>query len=115
MINNNIQQATHNAHLGSAQFRTAVKQLLKYYTMNLLLPTRTDISVGKIINLKIPQAIPGGEQVDPKFHSGKHLITDIAWSLTPQECKTNVKVIKDSIINQIETTATTYAERIDEE
>ena len=113
--NNNIHQASHNTHLGSIQYRTAVKQLLKYYTMNLLLPTRTDISVGKIINLKIPQAIAGGDAHDPKFHSGRHLITDISWDLSQQECKTNIKVIKDSVINQIETTVASYADRIDEE
>ena len=33
-----------------------------------------------------------------------HLITEIKWGLTPNECRTNIKVIKDSTISQIETT-----------
>ena len=102
---NIINQANHNTHLGQAQFRTAVSQLLKYYTMNVLLPTRTDISVGQLINLIIPPTRGLSKEENPAlFHSGMHLITEIKWSLTPNECRTNIKVIKDSTISQIETT-----------
>ena len=102
---NKINQANHNTHLGQAQFRTAVRQLLKYYTMNILLPTRTDISVGQLINLNIPPTRGmTKEKNEALFHSGKHLITEIKWGLTTDACRTNVKVIKDSTISQIETT-----------
>ena len=107
---NKINQANHNTHLGQAQFRTAVKQLLKYYTMNVLLPTRTDISVGQLINLNLPATRGLTAETNPAlFHSGKHLITEIKWSLTQNECRTNVKVIKDSYLNQIETASGEYA------
>jgi hypothetical protein len=107
---NKINQANHNTHLGQAQFRTAVKQLLKYYTMNVLLPTRTDISVGQLINLDIPPTRGLTAETNPAlFHSGKHLITEIKWSLTQNECRTNIKVIKDSVINRIETTDPEFA------
>jgi hypothetical protein len=33
-----------------------------------------------------------------------HLITEIKWNLTINNCKTNIKVIKDSTLNEIETT-----------
>ena len=108
--NNKINQANHNTHLGQSQYRTAVRQLLKYYTMNLLLPTRTDISVGQLINLDIPPTRGmTTEKNTALFHSGKHLITQIKWSFTQNECRTNIKVIKDSVINQIETTLPEYA------
>ena len=111
---NTIHQASHMTHLGQTQYRTAVKQLLKYYTMNLLLPTRTDISVGQLINIMIPQARPGeAETVEPRFHSGMHLITEIMWELTQAECKTQVLVIKDSVLTNIETSVAELPDRID--
>ena len=116
-ISNKINQASHNAHLGSAQLRTAVKQLLKYYSINLLLPVRTDISVGALINLEIDAVRPGEEKKsEPYFHgNGKHLITEIMWELSLDKCRVNVKCIKDSLINQIETTVTELPQRIVEE
>ena len=115
-LGNKINQASHNAHLGSAQSRQAVTQLLKYYSINLLLPVRTDIATGALINLEIDAVRPGeAQESDAYFHSGKHLITSIMWELTLDECRTHVKVIKDSLINQIETTVTTLPEKILEE
>ena len=107
---NKINQANHNTHLGQAQFRTAVRQLLKYYTMNILLPTRTDISVGQLINLNIPPTRGLTTETNPAlFHSGMHLITDIKWGFSQNQCRTNIKVIKDSVINRIETTQAEFA------
>lgn len=107
---NNINQANHNTHLGQNQFRTAARQLFKYYTMNILLPTRTDISVGQLINLNIPATRGQTSEENPAlFHSGMHLITNIKWNLTQNACRTNVKVIKDSVISRIETTKAVYA------
>jgi hypothetical protein len=106
-------QATHNTHLGAPQFRTALRQLLKYYTMNVLLPSRTDISVGQLIQLDIPAT--RGMQVQDMpalFHTGHYLITEIKWSLTKDACRTNIKVIKDSFINDIETTAPEYVPKV---
>ena len=59
-----------------------------------------------------------GEAKDsgPYFHgNGKHLITEIMWELSLDKCRVNVKCIKDSLINQIETTVTELPERIVEE
>ena len=39
---------------------------------------------------------------DYKFSGGNHLITDIKWALTKNELRTNLTVIKDSLINNIE-------------
>ena len=78
--------------------------------MNLLLPTRTDISVGQLINLDIPPTRGmTTEKNAALFHSGKHLITQIKWSFTQNECRTNIKVIKDSVISRIETTLPEYS------
>ena len=41
---------------------------------------------------------------------GNHLITEIKWGLTKNELRTNLKVIKDSVINNIETTEIKYGE-----
>ena len=113
---NKIHQANHNAHEGSEQFRQAVDQILKYYSIQLLLPIRTDITCGNLINLEIPPAKPGEKEVvDSLFHSGKHLITGIEWEITFDECRTNVRVIKDSLINRIETTVPKLPDRMDEE
>ena len=37
-----------------------------------------------------------------KRYSGKYLITEIMWDLTLKQCKTNLKVIKDSYHNELE-------------
>jgi hypothetical protein len=106
---NTIVQPDHKIHMGSKQYRKASQQLLKYYTMDLVLSTRTDISVGQIINLEIPPAIPG-EDIKSKFFGGPHLITDLSWQLTTNSCQLNVKVIKDSVMNQIETAEIEYGD-----
>lgn len=111
---NNINQASHNTHLGSEQYRQAVRKLLNYYSMNLIIPTRTDISAGMLINLEIPIAKPGSEDMTSKFHSGMHLITDIDWVVdsVTQTCVVTLRVIKDSILERIETALGEYPERI---
>jgi len=109
---NNIHHANHEIHLGSHQFRAATNELLNYHTVELVLSARTDISVGQLINLDIPNPRPGEEEVDPLFYNGKHLITHCQWVLTPSSCDLNVRCIKDSVINNIETTAIEYGESI---
>ena len=105
-----IHQANHMTHLGSQQFRAAANQLLEYYTINVVLSARTDISVGQLINLNIPSVRPGEGDTDPIFHNGMHLITEIMWNLTPSKCKVNVKCVRDSVLTNIETTAIVYGE-----
>ena len=85
---------------------------MNYHTLNVVLSARTDISVGQVINLDIPSVRPGEKEVEPKFYNGGHLITEINWSLTPKECKTNIKCIKDSVLNNIETTAIEYGDTV---
>lgn len=109
---NKIHHADHQSHLGSNQFRNAASQLLEYYTMNVVISARTDISVGKLINLDIPSVRPGeGENTEPAFYNGKHLITEIMWALKPRELTVNLKVMKDSVINNIETTSIQYGDQ----
>ena len=110
---NKVTQASHNSHEGADQYRVAAKQMLKYYTMDISLPTRTDISVGQMIDLNIPMTKPGSNDVEAKFHSGLFLITDITWEIGPGGCYTTASVIKDSIINQIETTITEIVDPIE--
>ena len=108
---NKIHHADHQTHLGSNQLRNAAMQLLEYYTLNLVISGRTDISVGKLINLDIPSIRPGeSESSDPTFYNGKHLITEIMWNLQPRELTVNIKCMKDSVINNIETTAIKYGD-----
>lgn len=108
---NNIVQPNHKTHMGSKQARRATTQLLNYYTMSLVLSARTDISVGQTINLEIPPAVPG-EDKEPKFFAGQYLITELSWNLKATSCQLNVKVIKDSIINQIETSEVDYGDTV---
>ena len=107
-----IHQPNHYTHLGQPQFRTAARELLKYYTMHLVLSTRTDISVGQVINLDIPAARAGEDVVEPKFYNGGHLITELRWTLKAKTCSLNIKCIKDSVLNNIETTEIEYGESI---
>ena len=108
---NKIWQSNHRTHLGQIQFRAAAKELLEYYTISLVLSARTDISVGTLINLDIPAVRPGGEVEEPKFNNGRHLITELAWNINAKhECTLSVKCIKDSVINNIETTVMEYGE-----
>ena len=107
-----IHQANHFTHLGSSQFRNAANQLLKYNTMSVALSARTDISVGTLINLELPSVRPGEDTVEQKFQGGNHLITQIKWTLNRNELRTNLKVVKDSLMNNIETTAMDYGETI---
>jgi hypothetical protein len=107
---NDIHHADHKTHLGSSQFRNAAKQLLNYYTLNVSLSARTDISTGQLINLDIPAVRPGEEHKQPVFYKGKYLITEIMWNLTPRECNLNIKCMKDSVESQIETTTIDYGE-----
>ena len=99
---NNIHQANHNAHLGAAQDRNAVRQLLEYHTISLVLPARTNISCGQLIDLDIPVPDAGEEPVSSNFYSGKHLITDIRWRLQPTACVLNIKCMKESLMTKIE-------------
>ena len=110
--NDNIHQANHFTHLGSSQFRNSANQLLKYYRMNVVISARTDVMCGTLINLSIPSVRPGEGSVEPKFDGGQHLITDIKWTLTKNELTTNLTVIKDSLINNIETTKMDYGETV---
>ena len=85
---------------------------MNYHSLNVVLSARTDISVGQLINLDIPSVRPGEEEIEPKFYNGKHLITEIMWALTPTDCTTNIKCIKDSVLNNIETTKIEYGESV---
>jgi len=105
-----IHQANHFTHLGSSQFRNAANQLLKYNTMSVALSARTDISVGTLINLQLPSVRPGEESKEQKFQGGNHLITQIKWSMTKNQLRTDLKVIKDSLMNNIETSEMDYGE-----
>ena len=66
--------------------------------MSVLISARADISVGQVINLDISAVRPGEEYEKPKFLGGNHLITEIKWSLSKSELRTNLKVIKDPIL-----------------
>ena len=107
---NDIHHADHMTHLGSSQFRTAAKQLLEYYSINVVLSARTDISVGQLINLDLPAVRPGEEHQEPVFFSGNHLITEIMWNLTAKECNLNIRCMKDSVNADIETTKIEYGD-----
>ena len=104
-VSGNTVSIADGKHMGTVLFRQATDQLLNYYTLNLVLPCRTDISTGTMIEVEIPPARPG-EASTPEnhFHGGLHLLTDIMWELTYTECKVSVKCIKDSLMSEIETT-----------
>ena len=113
-----------DTHVGTALFRQATEQLIPdlerdgYYTMHLVLPCRTDISTGTIIDVEIPPARPGESKPPaggPNFHTGSHLVTDIEWKLTLTECKVKVSCIKDSLLTKIETAPIYYPPTIMEE
>ena len=89
-----------------------MNKLLNYYTMTAVISTRTDISVGQVINLDIPAARGGEDRIEPKFYNGGHLITELRWTLKGDTCNLNVKCIKDSVLNNIETTEIEYGESL---
>ena len=74
-------------------------------------PNTRRYHVNKLFNNMIDYCIINRLQDD----SGKYLIKDIGWSLTQQECKTNITVIKDSLMNQIETAVMELPRRIEEQ
>ena len=78
--------------------------------MSVALSARTDISVGTLINLQLPSVRPGEESKEQKFQGGNHLITQIKWSMTKNQLRTDLKVIKDSLMNNIETSEMDYGE-----
>jgi hypothetical protein len=80
--------------------------------MSVALSARTDISVGTLINLELPSVRPGEDTIEQKFQGGNHLITQIKWTLNRNELRTNLKVVKDSLMNNIETTAMDYGETV---
>ena len=45
----------------------------------------------------------GEEYSKSKFSGGNHLITQIKWTLNRNELRTNLKVVKDSLMNNIVT------------
>tara|TARA_A100001011_G_C14305007_1_gene842630 strand:- start:520 stop:1995 length:1476 start_codon:yes stop_codon:yes gene_type:complete len=111
---NTIVQPGNNAAAGADQFRQAARELLEYHTVEVVISARTDISCGALINLQVPISSAGADNLDPAFYSGDHLITDIMWKLTPSDCKVNVRAIKDSVINNIETTEIEYGATLSE-
>ena len=91
---------------GKYMYRQAVDQLLKYNSLNVTLPARTNITAGAMIKLAIPVAKAGEDDPSAEnvFHTGTYLITDIQWELALSQCKVNIRCIKDSLMNRIETT-----------
>ena len=72
--------------------------------LNLTVPGRTDIEVGRMINFNYPQLGPASEEdkVKPKndtLYSGKYLITAVNHRVTPQEHTIIMEVVKDSLYN----------------
>ena len=81
--------------------------------MRCLISTRTDISVGTLVELHIPMTDAAlkdtpAEVFDNPYHSGNHLITDIQWTFNQTICNTNITVIKDSYENSLETKEVDY-------
>tara|TARA_B110000196_G_scaffold150233_1_gene129651 strand:- start:1474 stop:3123 length:1650 start_codon:yes stop_codon:yes gene_type:complete len=87
--------------------KQAALKLLEYNTITAQISARTDISAGKIIDLSIPATDTGlgavrGIDREDNFNSGKHLITEVMWSLMPTELKTNITCMRDTCITKIE-------------
>jgi len=87
--------------------KQAALKLLEYNTLTAQISARTDISAGKVIELEIPNTDTGtteerGILRKDNFNSGKHLITEVMWSLRPTELKTNITCMRDSCIHKIE-------------
>tara|TARA_B100000131_G_C18089955_1_gene601777 strand:- start:19 stop:1533 length:1515 start_codon:yes stop_codon:yes gene_type:complete len=106
-----------SAHFGGQQMRQATAQLMKFHTTQCLISTRTDISCGQVINLKIPLPLPDatGLEREQQFHDGRHLITNIQWIFNQHICNTNIVCMKDSLQNNLETTAAKYVSGLPDE
>tara|TARA_Y100001963_G_scaffold106797_1_gene147595 strand:+ start:2530 stop:4011 length:1482 start_codon:yes stop_codon:yes gene_type:complete len=103
--NQEKQTIAYNQQHGKPMFQQATEQLFNYNSLNLVLPSRTDLSVGIVIDVDISPSLAMVKDMEElQFHTGKYLITDIQWELSLSECKVNVRCIKDSLKNRIETT-----------
>jgi len=100
-----------NAHFGGQQMRQAVGALMKFHTIQCLISTRTDISSGQMINLKIPKAEANQLEYDDgtQFHDGAHLITNVQWAFNQAICNTNISCFKNNVRNNLETTTASYS------
>jgi hypothetical protein len=87
--------------------KQAALKLLEYNTITAQISARTDIASGQMIELDIPATDTGtteqrGILRKDNFNSGKHLITEVMWSLRPTELKTNITCMRDTCLERIE-------------
>ena len=68
---------------------------------------RTDISVGQLITLVLPDAAANTTE-ESRFHSGDHLITNVQCTFNSNILNTNIICIKDSYENSLELSEVNY-------
>lgn len=75
---------------------------LDNFKINLIVPGRTDVEVGRMLKFIFPDVSPKGEKdvslpVDDKYYSGFYLITAIRHKITLQTHYMSMEIIKDSL------------------
>ena len=75
---------------------------LDNFKINLIVPGRTDVEVGRMLKFIFPDVSPKSEKdsskpVDDKFYSGFYLITALRHKITLQTHFMSMEIIKDSL------------------
>ena len=87
--------------------RTALLAQLETWKLGIVVPCRTDLSVGMIVNFMLNQfkTVDSTDKFNPvtydKIYSGKYLITAIQFRFTQVKSWINMEIVKDSAFSEI--------------
>ena len=81
--------------------RTALLEILQQNKIVVTIPMRTDLTVGNVIQLEIPQPEPTNKE--DRLNDGRYLITDlsIVMSVTSQEGEMHLECVKESFAAKV--------------
>lgn len=81
--------------------RTALLEILQQNKIVVTIPMRTDLTVGNVVQLEIPQPEPTNKE--DRLNDGRYLITDlsIVMSVTSQEGEMHLECVKESFAAKV--------------
>ena len=81
--------------------RNALLEILQQNKIVVTVPMRTDLTVGNVVQLEIPQPEPTNKE--DRLNDGRYLITDlsIVMSVTSQEGEMHLECVKESFAAKI--------------
>lgn len=85
--------------------RTGMLQLLQQQIVNITIPIRSDLTVGQVITLEVPEPeiLDDGSTTEDSINDNRYLITDLAIDADPSEAKgfMNIECVKESYAKDI--------------